>query len=130
RSEPQLHFLILLLAGVAVCGALLARRRYTQALLIFAFAYLALTSVRHIPIYAIVAVPILAAELTRPWNAWISTQSRKSVAAILHDVTLTLRDRMAPAGFWSMAGLAGLYFLPAASTWPQDFSNDRFPAAI
>jgi hypothetical protein len=130
RSESEIYFMILLFAGLAACGSLLARRRYTQALLIFAFAYLGLTSVRHIPLYAIVAVPIIAVELTRPWDAWIAQQSRKSVPAILHDVSLTLRERMAPAGLWSMVGLAGLYFLPAASSWPQDFPSARFPVAL
>jgi hypothetical protein len=130
RSEPQMHFMILLFLGLAVTGSLLARRRYTPALLIFSFAYLALTSVRHIPIYAIVVVPILSGELTRPWNEWMAQQSRKSLSAVLQDISLTLRDRMRPAGFWSMVGLAGLFFLPPASNWPQDFSNDLFPVAI
>ncbi len=130
RSEPQIHFMILLFAGLAVCGPLLVRRRYTQALLIFSFAYLALTSVRHIPIYAIVAVPILSAELTRPWNAWMAHQSRKSLSAVFEDISVTLRERLQPAGFWSIVGLAGLFFLPPVSAWPQDFSNNLFPVAI
>jgi hypothetical protein len=130
RSEPQMYFMVLLFAGLGVCGFLIAKRRYTQALLILSFSYLGLTSVRHIPIYAIVAAPIIVAELTTHWNHWVSLQARKSTAVILQDVSTSLSDSMRPLGLWSLVVLAALFFLPAASSWPQDFSNDRFPVDI
>jgi hypothetical protein len=130
RSEPQMYFMILLFLALAICSSLIARQRYVQPLLIVAFAYLAMTSVRHIPIFAIVVAPLVSAELTRYWNAWIARRSRKSIPAVLQDVSMTLRDRMRPAGLWSVMGLAAFYFLPPASSWPHDFSNDKFPVGV
>lgn len=130
RNEPQMYFMMLLFVALAVAGVQIAKRRYTQALLIVAFSYLALTSVRHIPIFAIVVVPILVGELTVHYDVWARRQSRKSTSAILHDVSTTLNAQMRAIGLWSFAGLAALYFLPAASSWPQDYSNDRFPVDI
>jgi hypothetical protein len=130
RSEPQMYFMVLLFAGLAVCSSLIARKRFVEPLLILAFAYLAMTSVRHVPIFAIVAAPLTAVELTRHWNAWISGRSKKSIAAVLQDVSLTLRDRMRPAGLWSVIGLSAFYLLPSASSWPQEFSSEKFPVGV
>ena len=63
RSESMLHFMILLFLGMAITGPLLKKRRLTEVLWIWFLAYNSLASVRHAPLFMIVAVPILAAEI-------------------------------------------------------------------
>jgi hypothetical protein len=130
RSEPQLYFMAILFAGLGVCGFLIAKRCYSDALFIAAFGYLALTSVRHIPIFLIVAVPILTRELSIHWARYASFQKKSSIAGILNDISLTLREKMPAVGIWSAAALLALWFVPPASSWPRDFSDDRFPVQI
>ncbi|MBI4911090.1 MAG: hypothetical protein HY820_46205 [Acidobacteria bacterium] len=130
RTEPELCFMVLLFAGLALCGLLLARRRWTPALLMAAFGYLALTSVRHIPIYALVAIPVIAAEITAQISGWLEAQPRNSTPAILRDMSLAARERMLPLSVWSLVALGVILVWPSTSGWPKDFPADRFPVEI
>jgi hypothetical protein len=78
RGESLRIFEIVLLLSLALAGRLLAQRRFTEALLIGAWAHASLLSVRHVPLFMIVATPILARELTalmeqgaERGNAWL-----------------------------------------------------------
>jgi len=130
RSEPQMYFMLLLFAGLLTSGLLLTKRRYTEALLVVAFGYLALKSLRHIPIYAIVAIPFIVVELSARFNVWVVHQPRNSTVAILQSMSLAARERMLPVSVWSAVALAAMLWLPADSSWPKDFPADRFPVAI
>ncbi|MBV8821151.1 MAG: hypothetical protein JO022_22530 [Acidobacteriaceae bacterium] len=130
RSEPQMYFLVLLFAGLVICGLLARERRYTDALLILTFAYFALFSQRHIPIYAIVAVPITARTWSAAWTKWVSLQPVKSTAAIVQDVSRTLQGAMAAPGLWSVLPVVAFFCLTGQAYWPQDFPADRFPVDI
>jgi hypothetical protein len=130
RTESQMYFMGLLFAGLAVAGLLLTKRRYTQTLLLVAFGYLALTSIRHIPIYAIVAVPVIVWELSSRWSEWVRHQPPKSTAAILDGMSLAARERTLPISIWSVAALSAILIFSAQSSWPKDFPIDRFPTAI
>jgi len=130
RTESQMYFMGLLFAGLAVAGLLVTKRRYTQTLLLIAFGYLALTSVRHIPIYAIVAVPVIVRELSSIWSEWVGRQPPKSTAAVLDEMSLAANDRMLPISLWSLAGLSAILVFSARSSWPKDFPSDRFPTEI
>ncbi|HZS50529.1 MAG TPA: hypothetical protein VFA54_06705 [Bryobacterales bacterium] len=78
HAAPERFFEILLLGGIA--SALWAWRqgRYTEALLVVSFAHFSLQSARHVPLYAILAAPLIAAALTdslaphhtASWAAW------------------------------------------------------------
>ena len=127
RTEPQMLFMVLLFAGLAICGFLISRRKYPEALLILSLASAALVSVRHVPIYTLVTVPVIAVELSALWSPWASLQPRQSLARILHDVSGTLSAQVAPLGIWSAVAIAALFTM---STFPRDFSDERFPVAI
>jgi hypothetical protein len=116
--------------GLAISGLLIENRRYTQALLVVAFGFLALRSIRHIPIYSIVAIPVMVGELSERWNRWVGDQPRKSTAAILQEMSSAGRERMLPISIWSIVGLVAMLVLPAASSWPRDFPANRFPVEI
>ena len=128
RGEAMLAFLAALLAGVAITGRLLARRQITEALWILFFAYSALVSVRHLTIYLLVVVPILAVELSGLWEAWVQTSPRKSVARMLDAAG---RDFGAARHFsvWTPVFVAALALAPTVP-WPADLPGDLFPAAM
>ena len=60
RSEGQLQYEGLLLAGLIAIGFLLRRGRYAEALWVLFLAHSSLISVRHAPLYAAVAAPLIA----------------------------------------------------------------------
>ena len=68
QSASSLYFEGLLFGGLMLAASLFYRRRIAEGLLIVARGHLAPSSVRHIPIFVLVATPLLAAELTGLWN--------------------------------------------------------------
>lgn len=130
RSEANTHFMLLLFAALGICGLLLARRAYGSVLLIVVLAASSLTSVRHIPIFAICVGPIVAGELTRHWSAWVATQSSRSTARAIEGTTASLRDNLHPVSLWTPVLLAAVFFIPGLSRWPADFNKELFPVGI
>src|SRR5262249_21381023 len=86
RGENMLQFEVLLFAGLGIVGLLLARKRFVEALLVLFWGQACLTSVRHAPIFAMVAAPILVEQLTEDWNRWSAGKSRQSFTGILRDL--------------------------------------------
>jgi hypothetical protein len=66
HQAKELPFLGMLLASLLAVGLSSRRLRVQELLLLLATMWLALRSMRHIPIYALVAVPILSAS-TQSW---------------------------------------------------------------
>jgi hypothetical protein len=130
RSENMLQFEALLMLGLVVAGALLRQRRVVEALWIAFFAHEALGSVRHVPIFATVAAPAIAGELSTWWTAWTSGASKKSLSAILNQMAADAASLVRRTSIWpSVAVLAlGLPFLPIP--WPQDFPEQIFPTRM
>jgi hypothetical protein len=129
RSEAMLHFMILLFLGLAVSGSLLSRRRVTEVLWIWFMAYNALTSVRHVPLYLIVAVPILATEVTRWWTGWAQTQSPRSIAGTLDAITSQFQAGALRVSVWGAVIVLGLA-LSQSGNWPKTFLNGPFPVKV
>lgn len=111
RSEPMLCFLLLLFLALGCAGILAARGRWVDALLIAFFGYCALKSVRHTTIFAVVLVPLIAAELSR-------------------FVKLDLPEfdfrRVTP---WAAAFALAVALWPGAA-WPKQFPEELFPVAL
>jgi hypothetical protein len=130
RSENQFQFEILLLAGILAAGACLRRTSLTQPLLVVGFAHLALTSARHIPLFAAVAAPIVAGEGTRLWAALVERSQPRSVMRILGSVAAG-----ASANFrrWSLVPALVVLVIaavPGITFWPVDFPQQMFPVRM
>ena len=67
RDENMLVFAALLLAGVALSSRALARRQWFEGALVLVWALAALRSARHVPLYAVVAAPVIASECACWW---------------------------------------------------------------
>ena len=129
RSESMLDFMILLFLGLAVTGALLKKHRLTEVLWIWFMAYNSLISVRHVPLYLIVAVPIVAEQLTDWWNEWVRSRPARSIAPTLDAITAQFQAGALRTSIWAPLAVLGLA-LTQTSNWPQNFLEGAFPIRI
>jgi hypothetical protein len=134
RSENLLLYMGLLFAGLMCVPLLVSRRRLFEPLLLLFFAYASLSSVRHVPLFAMVATPIVGAELTRLWRRWApthdsKTHDSKSTTAIISQMSDDLSLRFQHAGVWIPLSLI-LLANSSSIAWPRDFSKEHFPLAM
>ena len=128
RGETILQFEILLFVGLVAAASLIQRKRVTEVLWILGFAHMALTSIRHITVYAAVVAPYIAVEITRWWNTAFAGASRKSIAGIWNQVTSDLTPSFARTTFWLPLALASVVFIPTQiAQWPADYPSEVFP---
>ena len=64
RGESMKVYELVLIVSIVLAGRMLVRRQVTPALLVLAWAHASLISVRHMPLFMIVAVPFLAREVS------------------------------------------------------------------
>ena len=130
RSESSMDFELLLFAGVMLAGSLLHRRQAADALLILFWAHAALVSARHIPVFVVVASPLLTAEASLWWGRWTQRQPAKSVPGILERLAQDLSSGFRRSSFWIPACLAALVLIDRPVAWPRDFPEAKFPVAL
>jgi hypothetical protein len=129
RSESALYYEIVLVTGLLATGLLLSRRCFPEAFVVIYFAHMSLTSVRHVPLYAIVASPLVAVEITRMWSAWVQSKSRRSLAGILDQIAIDFGAGFKRVTIWSPAGVVFVLLLTPAENWPADFQHN-FPTKM
>lgn len=130
RGEPMLHYELVLLGALAVCGLLVARRQMVPALWTLFWAHASLQSARHIPLFAAVALPFLAAEIQRWWDWWAARHGRRSALAVLDELGREMEPELRRLSWWPAAALAlalaGVLPFPAVA----DFPEERFPVKM
>ncbi|MBI3696375.1 MAG: hypothetical protein HY238_16250, partial [Acidobacteria bacterium] len=129
RSEQLLHFMVLLFLGLATVPVLLEKRRVTEALWILFLAYCSLVSVRHVTIFALVAAPIVAEELSTRWSAWVRNQRRQSIPRILDDLAAQVRTNFKSVTLWTPAAIV-ILAVTGSVHWPADFPAKQFPVKL
>lgn len=128
RDENMLVFAALLLAGVALSSRALARRQWFEGALVLVWALAALRSVRHVPLFAVVAAPVIASECAFWWAAWAKGLPPGAVVRALWDSGQEI-GRTRRLGFWAVALGALALWLVLPVTPIGDFPASRFPAA-
>ncbi|MBI1355856.1 MAG: hypothetical protein GC160_16065 [Acidobacteria bacterium] len=139
QKESMRFFEIALLLSAMACGRALFRGEFAWPLLVGAWAHASLTSVRHVPLFMLVAVPFLARELTlwmhegiRRGNTWLVTLDE-----IAADYGGTRSDGRSSAqglalGWLPLVALVVAFFvLQHRSADPAvraEFPGERFPA--
>lgn len=130
RDEKVLQYEILLLLGLGVAGVMLTRKRVTEALWILLWAHASLTSVRHVPLFTIVAAPLAAAELTRWLGVLTEGKARTSLAAILRRCGEDLAPGVRRTSAWVVLPWLVLALADTPAAWPQDFPAQLFPTRM
>jgi hypothetical protein len=130
RNEGQFQFEALLVAGLVLTGLLLRRQRVTEALWLLFLAHSSLISVRHAPLYAAVAAPLLASELSVWWKSQAAERKKTSILSILHQLGEDLTPNFGRSSVWPALAIVALVFVDAPIKWPRDFPSEAFPTAM
>jgi hypothetical protein len=130
RTEALLQFEVLLFTGLLLAGSLLARRQFSDALLVVVWAHAALVSVRHIPVYVVVATPIWAGHAGLLWQQWAARRAARSPARILAEVEQDAAPGFRRTSLWAVAALAAMATGVWPMRWPGDFPEEKFPVRL
>jgi hypothetical protein len=130
RSEGLMQFELVLFTGLVLTAVLLARKQFVPALWVVAFAHLALTSARHVPVYVIVAAPVLAAVGSEFWTAAVARSGGNSIFAIVDRIGQDARAGFLRFTVWPVAVVCGLVVAGEGVRWPVDFPEERFPVKL
>jgi hypothetical protein len=109
---------------------LIRSRRYHQAMLLLFWAHGAFTSARHITIYALVAAPLIAEQVSRWWDRWTEGRDKRSVLGTLRSLADDMRPAALRTSIWAPVFLLLLACGVWKTNWPQDFPAERFPTQL
>jgi hypothetical protein len=137
QNPAARYFEILLLVGGGACFWHLRRKRFTECLLLVMFAHIALIASRNIPIFGMIAAPILALAVTE----WIRSLEDAPVSAWLRGLARALRNMGdsigAMEGQWrthlvstgALALIAAILYAPSPPVnFRARFDGKEFPA--
>jgi hypothetical protein len=130
RGESMMQFEALLLGGIVIAGFLLKQKRFAEALWILFFAHEALSSQRHVPIFALVASPLIAEQLSTFWRDWTANLKKSSPLAIINQMSADFVDGFRRTSVWPALGAIALMFIGRPIAWPKDFPDEMFPTAL
>jgi hypothetical protein len=127
RNENMLQFEALLFAGLVAAGALLRRRRVAEGLWVLLFAYLSLSSVRHVPVFVAVTLPLIAAEVASWWRAFTEAAPKGSLRGILNQMAADSVAGFRRSSVWPAVFVLALILIGKPIRWPTDFPQEMFP---
>ncbi len=137
HSPVAIFFEVMLAGGVLAAAWYVRRGSYTEALLLVLWAHAALQASRHIPIFMIIAAPMVAAAAdaalrslpTAPMAAWLQR------VAVRFNRLVRETSETDAIGRWHLVSLAGVALLVALLYAPHppkkfraEFDPTRFPA--
>jgi hypothetical protein len=130
RSESAMQFEVLLFAGLIAAGARFRRGQVIDGLWVLLVAYMALSSVRHVPIFVTVLAPIIASEATAWWKAGGEGAAKTSAWGILNQMGQELTPGFQRTSIWCGAFVLALAVIGSPIPWPRDFPSEVFPTAL
>ena len=130
RSEAMIQFEVLLFAGLLLAATLLAKRHFIDALLVLVWAHAALVSVRHVPIYVVVATPIWAGQAGLLWDRWAAKRPRQSLARVFRGLAEDVAPGFRYTSLWIPLALVVLSAGFWPMRWPGDFPEEKFPVRL
>lgn len=130
RSEGQLQFEVVLVLGLVTSGFLLRRRLFAEALWIVFLAHASLTSVRHAPLFAVIATPLIAGEISEWWRAAVAGAKKSASLRVLYQLGADLQPGFRRTSVWPAALILTLAALDAPLHWPRDFPSVVFPTSL
>jgi type IV secretory pathway VirB2 component (pilin) len=130
RNENMLQFEGLLFAGLMVAGLLFRRGRVVEGLWILLFANMSLSSVRHVPVYVTVTVPIIAVELAEWWRVWTANARKSSLPGIVNAMAADSIRQFRRTSAWPAIAVVALMVIGRPIPWPTDFAPEVFPVTM
>jgi hypothetical protein len=130
RSEAMLLYEILLIASLVCVYRTVRRGNWADALLVIGWAHLSLSSVRHVPIFLLVAAPVLAEELSGWWRELIPGLPRRAVLRTLDKLSRDLTPGFARNSLWIILPVVVLAVVDQPIAWPRQFPEAKFPVGL
>ena len=130
RNENMMQFEALLFLGLIVSGMLFRRRRIVEGLWIVFFANMSLSSVRHVPVFVTVTVPIIAGEVSKWWKQWTASARKSSLPGILNQMAADSMSGFRRSSAWPAMVVIALMFLGKPVPWPKDFPDQILPVKM
>jgi hypothetical protein len=130
RNENMLQFEGLLFAGLIAAGMLFRRGRVVEGLWILLFANMSLSSVRHVPVYVTVTVPIIAAEIAEWWRVWTANAQKSSLPGIINAMAADSIRQFRRTSAWPVIAVVALMLIGRPIPWPTDFAPEVFPVTM
>ncbi len=128
RSENMVVFAGLLILGIALASRAFARRDWFAGALVLVWGFAALRSVRHVPLYAVAAAPLIASECAGAWEALSRRLGPKSPLRLWWDFSRDL-GRSRRLGPWSVLVLGSALWMVLPRGMVLDFPPSHFPVA-
>jgi hypothetical protein len=123
QASGMLYFELLLIAGIVVSARLAARKEIAPSLLLLVWAHAALISVRHIPVFAIVCLPLVGRELTILRDRWIESGKWAALGKVLRSLGSDHAPGLARLSVWAPAAVLAML------AYPLDAQRFSFPEA-
>jgi len=130
RSEASFQFELLLFAGIGCSVLSLWRGRIAPVLPVLYFAHASLGAVRHVPLYVLVAVPVIAVELTELWRRYNAASRPKSLARELDKIAADAAANFQRVSPWALVLALGAVAATPSHLWPHDFAPKHFPTEM
>jgi hypothetical protein len=127
RSEAMLVYECVLVLSLLVLFRRVRAGQWADAALVIGWAHLSLGAVRHVPVFLLVASPILAAELTCLWNEHIAGLSKRAVLRTFDALSRDLLPRFAANSIWVVVPVLLLACMDKPIAWPDTFPEAKFP---
>ncbi|MCS7025192.1 MAG: hypothetical protein NZV14_10350 [Bryobacteraceae bacterium] len=131
RSEHALQFEVMLFLALITVLYLIAKRDFVAPLWIAFWAHAALGSVRHVPLFTIVAAPFVGQALTELWSRWMEQAPRSSTRGVLASLSRDMAPNCRRSSWLIPAAI--LFFCLAPSRlvrWPEDYPSVVFPVQM
>ena len=129
EGVPGLYAELLVLASGVLVFRLLARAEFGSALLVGFWLNAAMHSVRHLPVLAIVALPLAAPEVQQAWNWCVARARRGSALAVLDSIGNDHSRGLARLSIWPALAIAAIAFT-SMLPFPVDFPEPRYPVSL
>jgi hypothetical protein len=123
QASGMVYFEILLLVGIVVSVRLAARKEIASAMLLMAWAHASLISIRHIPVFAIVCLPLAGRELTALRDLWIESGKWASLGEVLRSLGSDHKPGLTRLSVWAAVPVLVLF------AYPLDGQRFSFPEA-
>ena len=130
RDETMFQFELLLFSGLIAAGVMFRRRQIVEGLWILFFAHMALSSVRHVPVYVAVCAPVIAANLSEWYRGWTGNAKKNSLLGILNQIAEDTSRGFRHESVWPAAAVVVLAMMNAPMHWPSDFPEEIFPVKM
>ena len=130
RGENMLQFEVLLFAGLLAAGTRMRRGQVIDGLWVLLLSYLALSGIRHVPVFVAALAPLIASEATVWWHALAEGASKKSVVGIFDQMGKDLIPGFQRTSIWGAVAVVALIATGSPIPWPADFPPEVFPTAL